>query len=43
MKDFFENVLISSNLGLFRGWDIAFDGNIVPIAIAEVRNNFLWA
>ena len=42
MKDFLEYELMSLILGLFNGWDITFDEQVIKIEIAEQSNIFLW-
>jgi len=42
MKDLFENKLTSLIFGLLNGWDITFEGYVMPTVINEVISNSFW-
>ena len=42
MKDLFENKLTSLIFGLFNGWDITFEGYVMPTGINEKIRNSFW-
>ena len=42
MKDLFENNLISLIFGLLNGWDITFEGYVMPTGINETISNSFW-
>jgi len=42
MKDLFENKLTSLIFGLLNGWDITFEGYVMPTGINETISNSFW-
>jgi hypothetical protein len=42
MKDLFEYILTSLTFGLLNGWDMTFDGDVMPTVINEAISNSLW-
>ena len=42
MKDSFENKLASLIVGLINGWDINFEGYVIPTGISETNSNSFW-